>query len=98
MSYPQKITLENTIFARAELLRVAVCGKAGRLISSSTDAYLQALLYVYNAFFYEENWNDYCTQENDLEGFYNFRQMSVRTPVFLGKEYKFELIMGEKNA
>lgn len=98
MSCPQKIMLENLIFSWAELLRVPVYGKVGRLISSSPDVHLQELLNMYNAFFYEENWKNFCAYENNLEGLCNFQKISARTPLLSGKEYKFELIIGGKDA
>lgn len=98
MSFPQKIKLENRIFERAQKLQVQVHARAGRLCSSSQDSYLKALLCVYNAFFCKENLKNFCMQNELLEGLYGFKKSVTRTPLFSMKDYKFELIIGEKNA
>lgn len=98
MLFPQKIMLENSIFARADRVCAVVHARAGRLISSSKDACLQTLLQVYNTFFCKENWKNFCMEENPLEGLYSFNNHLLCAPVFSTKDYKFELIMGEKNA
>ncbi len=98
MNCAQKISLENCIFARAGQLQMAVHARAGRLVSGSGDAYLQALLRVYNAFFYQENRQNFCAQENGLAGIKNFPYRFSRVPILSDKEYKFELIEGGKCA
>ena len=55
MNLSAKIDLENRIFARAARLSAPVDGVRGRLSSPADDAYLQALLNVYNRFFLDEN-------------------------------------------
>lgn len=98
MSCSQKISLENAIFARADQLQMAVHARAGRLVSHAKDAYLQALLRAYNAFFYQENRQNYEAQENGLEGLKEFPFRFSRVPILSDKEYKFELIVGGKCA
>ena len=98
MNFSQKIELENNIFAQAAKLHAQVYARGGRLFSSSKDRYLQALLGVYNAFFYKENRGNFCVEEEYLEGLHQVTKQTVRTPVFSTKDYKFELIMGGKNA
>lgn len=53
--YAQKLALENKIFACADKLRYVIFSKNGRLFCPKSDAYLQALLCVYNRFFGAEN-------------------------------------------
>ena len=74
MSLSSKLTLENKIFARANQLQAAVHGYGGKLISSSDDTYLQALLGLYNAYFYAENFTRFCAHENPLEAYALFKQ------------------------
>lgn len=97
MSCRQKIELENAIFARAACVGASVYARSGRLVSPCKEACLQALLQVYNAFFYEENFENFCTQENSLLAFAYFQNRPSRTPVLSAKEYNFELILGGKN-
>ena len=98
MYFQQKIKLENNIFARAEKLHVQVYARAGKFISSSEDKYLMALLSVYNAFFSKENWENFCTQEDALEGLRGFKKQITHAPLLSIKDYKFEFIMGGENA
>ena len=98
MNFPQKIRLENCIFARAAQLQAAVYARAGRLVSASPDSCLQALLRLYNAFFYEDNWRNFCVQEDSLEAIKLFFGSSVCVSILVSKEYKFDLILGGKNA
>ncbi len=53
--YAKKLKLENDIYFRAACLGVTVAGVRGRLRTLSTDAYLNALIRVYNRFFGIEN-------------------------------------------
>ncbi|MBQ3666943.1 MAG: hypothetical protein II913_02660 [Elusimicrobiaceae bacterium] len=98
MNFSRKIELENNIFAQAAKLHAQVHTRGGRFFSSSKDRYLQALLDVYNAFFYKENRDNFCVEEEYLEGLYYVNRQAVRTPLFSAKDYKFELIVGGKNA
>ncbi len=93
----QKIELENAIFARAACMGAPVHARSGRLVSPCKEACLQALLHVYNAFFYAENWKDFCTQEDLLLPLAYFKNHPSRTPILSAKEYNFELILGGKN-
>ena len=98
MNFPQKITLENSIFARAEKLHVQVHARAGRLLACCEDRCLKTLLCVYNAFFCRENWESFCAWESELEGLSGFETQVMHTPVLSAKEYRFEFIVGGKHA
>jgi len=98
MDFPQRIELENVIFAYADKLHVQIHALNGRLVTSARDCCLTTLLGVYNAFFYRENLKNFCAQESVLEGNAGFEISVVRTPLLSIKDYKFELIMGRKNA
>ena len=50
-SYPQKLTLENFIYARASGLKTTVRGENGRLVTSCCEPYLQITVYLYNVCF-----------------------------------------------
>lgn len=97
MSCCQKIELENAIFARAARVDASVYARSGRLFSPCKERCLQTLLWVYNAFFYEENWKNFCTQEESLEGLTYFTSHPARTPILSAKEYNWELILGGKH-
>ncbi len=97
MSCRQKIELENAIFARAACAGAPVYACGGRLLSACKEACLQALLQVYNAFFCEENFENFCAQENSLLAFSYFKNHPARTPILSAKEYNFELILGGKH-
>ena len=96
MDYSCKLKLENSIFARAYRLAVPVHSCLGRLSSPSSDAYLGALLYVYNAFFQADNFYQFCSAENPLEGYELFKKSRAgskgRCMSFLSAEYPFELL------
>lgn len=79
MSFSSKLTLENKIFARAAALQTAVHGRQGQLVSPSKDAYLQALLSLYNAYFFRENFFTFCADENPLAAYRLFQK--TRVPV-----------------
>lgn len=96
MSFRQKIELENSIFARAEQVQAPVYSRLGKLISPSRDQLLQALLRVYNAFFYQTNWENFCSTESVLNEWERCCALVSHAPVLSKKEYKFELILGGK--
>ncbi len=79
MNFASKLTLENKIFARAAALQTAVHSCQGKLVSWSQDAYLQALLTLYNAYFHRENFLTFCTDENPLAAYRLFQK--TRVPV-----------------
>jgi len=79
MNLSSKIALENKIFAQASRLQSSVHGCGGKLISSSKDVYLQALLNVYNTFFYRENYFQCGAQDNPLEAYQQFLQTGTAT-------------------
>ncbi len=85
MNLSSKLALENNIFARAAVLQTAVHSCQGKLVSWSKDACLQALLKVYNAYFYRENFSQYAALENPLDAFEQFKQICAgsvsHTPV-----------------
>lgn len=95
MCLAQRIKLENAIYASASKLRTVIHARGGRLVCTEKNAYLQALLEVYNAFFGEDNWKNFCTHE------YRPRQLKgilFHTVLLSKKEYKFELLVGGNNA
>lgn len=94
----QKILLENAIFARANIIGIEVHAYAGRLFTRSVDAYLQALLQVYNAFFYEENNRFLGVREDKWNEIFWFQTRNMRTALLSTKEYKFELILENSHA
>ena len=74
-----RLKLENLIFWRAAHLHVTVLGKNGHLLTTSQDAFLQALLQIYNGFFSSQNqrtfkeitrclWLDYLMNQLPFQG------------------------------
>lgn len=100
MSLSSKIDLENTIFARAACLKTAVYAKYGGLVSPSEDLELQTLLYVYNANFRAENFNNFCTAKDALEQRQAYLAQRTRLPgltrMYNARELNFELILSEE--
>lgn len=100
MSLSSKIDLENKIFARAAQLKTAVHAKCGGLVSSSKDLELQTLLYVYNANFRAENFNNFCSGQEALEARQHFLAQRTQSPgltcMYNPKEFNFELVLSEE--
>lgn len=93
----EKIDLENAIFARAYETGTSVYGVMGALVSNSADRKLEALLYVYNAFFRAENQRQFCEVREVLATCRMYRMQS-RYAAGLGKNYRekelnFELVL-----
>ena len=100
MPLSSKIDLENKIFARAALLKTAVHAKYGGLISAAEDVELQTLLYVYNANFRAENFNNFCTPQDALTPRQYFLSQRTHspglTPVYKEQDLDFELVLSEE--
>ena len=100
MSLSARIDLENEIFARAAQLKTAIHAKYGGLVSSSADLELQTLLYVYNANFRAENFNNFCTRQDALEQRQHYLSQCPYPPgltrIYSAKELNFELVLSEE--
>ncbi len=60
MSFAGKLRLENSIFARAQVVRSAVYAQDGGLFAPAQDAILQTLLFHYNVCYRAENFRQFC--------------------------------------
>lgn len=79
MSFSVKLDLENRIFARAAFLHIEIYANGGRWCSSlQTDAYLNALLNVYNYFFVQ------VLDENELKNWHDFWRVYEEQGPFIG--------------
>ncbi len=100
MSLSSKIDLENKIFARAVLLKTTVHVKEGALISPAEDLELQTLIYVYNANFRAENFNNFCTAQDALEQRQHYLAQRTYSPgltrIYNAQTMNFELILSEE--
>ena len=92
----EKIEVENKIFARAYYLRETIYARCGRLFCCTTDAYLQQLIILYNAFWGEENWSNFCQDEDSLEGYQVFKSQRLfctgGAMVLRANNYQFEIL------
>ena len=86
----KRINLENAIFARAAQLHEKIWSKNGALLTAAVDAYLLALISVYNQFFQVEN--QQCFPEATEDVWANFFTSSVR---FGGRLLPFQDLKSE---
>ena len=97
MSGSLRIDLENKIFARACAVNAPIEAREGGLFSASSDAQLNALLGVYNAYFRAENWQTFGCPQEELEAWKNYVLTRVYPPGLKSQAetqaWKFELIL-----
>ena len=97
MSYCDKLDLENYIFARAYELGADVHARYGGFSSACNDELLQALLWVYNRHFRQENWQQFGPGSDGLELYRAYHAQCAHrpglTPLYSLKDFNFELIM-----
>ncbi len=93
----QKLQLENRIYARSHKLQIPVYARGGRLVCITQDACMNALVNIYNAFFYEDNWENFCRTDYASQGHIPLYAGCNKTTVLSASEYLFELIIGGRN-
>jgi len=76
--YAKKLKLESDIYFRAACLGAAIIGAGGHLRTLSKDAYLRALIRVYNRFFGTENQASLPIEDG---GYSSFKNQQTYLPV-----------------